>query len=152
MIILNIRGGAVGSSNDEKTEEDKEVDFAEFARTMIEAVEVMGDKRGLGISVKLVRGLNDDKLWDRHKASPVYGKGKGRSEKFWTALARQLISKGLLKEKRETMVGQKWTYSAISVTGAGSRFLMSSEPLLLPQSGELRLEKPKPKVAVVTPR
>ena len=108
MIIIAIRGGTVGSSHEEKTEEDKEVDFAEQARTMIGAVEVMGDKRGLAISVKLVRGSNDEKLWDRHKQSPVYGKGKGRSEKFWTALARQLISKGLLKEVRETMAGQKW--------------------------------------------
>ena len=142
----------MGSSHEEKTEEDKEVDFAEQARTIIGAVEVMGDKRGLGISVKLVRGSNDEKLWDRHKASPVFGKGKARSEKFWTALARQLISKGLLKEVRETMQGQKWTYSAICVTGAGSRFLSSSEALLLPQAGDLRLEKPKPKVAVVAPR
>ena len=142
----------MGGSHEEKTEEDKEVDFAEQARTIVEAVKVMGDKRGLGMSVKLVRGSNDDKLWDSHKASPVYGKGKGRSDKFWTALARQLISKGLLKEVRETVPGQKWTYSAVSVTGAGSRFLYSSEPLLLPQTGELRLEKPKPKVAVVAPR
>jgi len=147
-----LRGGTVGSSHEEKTEEDKEVDFAEQARTMIGAVEVMGDKRGLAISVKLVRGSNDEKLWDRHKQSPVYGKGKGRSEKFWTALARQLISKGLLKEVRETVPGQRFTYSAIGVTGAGSCFLSSSEPLLLPQTGELRLEKPKPKVAVVAPR
>ena len=152
MIIIAIRGGTVGSSHEEKTEEDKEVDFAEQARIMIEAVDVMGSKRGIGLSVKLVRGSNDDKLWDRHKASPVYGKGKGRSEKFWTALARQLISKGLLKEVRETMAGQKWTYSAICVTGAGSLFLSSTEPLLLPQTGELRLEKAKPKVAVVAPR
>ena len=144
----------MGSSHEEKTEEDKEVDFGEQARIMIEAVEVMGGKRGLGMSVKLVRGLSDSKMWDSHKRSLVYGKGKERSEKFWTALARQLISKGLLKETKETMAGQKWTYSAISVTSAGSQFLNSSSstPLLLPQVGELRLEKPKPKVAVVAPR
>ena len=128
------------------------MDFGEQARIIIEAVEVMGDKRGLGSSVNLVRGSNDDKLWERHKASKVYGKGKERSKKFWTDLARQVISKGLLKETREKVAGQKFTYSAISVTTAGSRFLSSSQPLLLPQTGDLRLEKPKPKVAVVAPR
>ena len=115
---------------------------------IIEAVEVMGDKRGLGSSVSLVRGSSGT----RHKASKVHGKGKERSKKFWTDLARQVISKGLLKETREKVAGQKFTYSAISVTTAGSRFLSSSQPLLLPQTGDLRLEKPKPKVAVVAPR
>ena len=78
----------MGGSHEEKTEEDKEVDFGEQARIMIEAVEVMGGKRGLGMSVKLVRGLNDSKMWDRHKESSVYGRGKERSDKFWTALAQ----------------------------------------------------------------
>ena len=124
------------------------MDFGEQARIIIEAVEVMGDKRGLGSSVSLVRGSSGT----RHKASKVHGKGKERSKKFWTDLARQVISKGLLKETREKVAGQKFTYSAISVTTAGSRFLSSSQPLLLPQTGDLRLEKPKPKVAVVAPR
>jgi len=115
-------------------------------------VEMLGVKRGIGLSVKLVRGSSDEKLWDRHKASPVYGKGKGKSDKFWTALARQLISKGLLREMKTQMQGQKWTYMAISLTKEGSRFLQSSKSLLLPQTGDLRLEKPKPKVAVVAPR
>ena len=150
--ILILRGGVEGSSHEEKTEEDKEVDYGDFARTMLEAVELLGDKRGIGLSVKLVRGSSDDKLWDRHKASPVYGKGKGKSDKFWTALARQLISKGLLRETKTQMQGQKWTYMAISLTKEGSRFLQSSKSLLLPQTGDLRLEKPKPKVAVVVPR
>ena len=123
--ILILRGGVEGSSHEEKTEEDKEVDYGDFARTMLEAVEMLGDKRGIGLSVKLVRGSSDEKLWDRHKASPVYGKGKGKSDKFWTALARQLISKGLLRETKTQMQGQKWTYMAISLTNEGSRFLLS---------------------------
>ena len=132
--------------------EDKEVDFGKQAKTMIEAADFMGDKKGLGIIVKFVRGANDDRLWERFKASPLYGKGKGRSEKFWTALSRQLILKGLLKDTRKTLPGKQWTYSEISVTDEGSRFIYSSEPLLLRQTGELKLEKPKSKVAVEAPK
>ena len=132
--------------------EDKEVDFGKEAQTLIEAVDFMGYKKGLGIIVKFLRGSNDEKLWERLKTSSLYGKGKGRSEKFWTLLARQLVSKGLLKETKKTVPGQKWTYSTFSVTEAGSRFICSSEPLLLPQTGELRLEKPNPKVAVEAAR
>ena len=43
--IFILRGGVEGSSHEEKTEEDKEVDYGDFARTMLEAVEVLGGMR-----------------------------------------------------------------------------------------------------------
>ena len=144
-----ISGG--GSRHAGIIKEGMEVDFAEQAETLIEVVYHLGDKKAVGTIVRMVRG-EDKGLWPRNKASPLYGKGKERSVEFWKTLARQLISKGLLKETPRKMVKQNWTYLAISVTDAGSRFHISSEPFFLPQAAEVMMENSKPKVAVKTPR
>ena len=119
---------------------------------MIEAVDFMGHKKGLGLIVKFVRGAKDGRLQESVKTSLLYGKGKERSDEFWKALARQLVSKGLLEETKMKMPGKKWPYTTFTVSKEGSRFICSSEPLLLRQTGNLSLEKRKPKVAVEAAR
>jgi len=148
-----LKGGKVGGSL-EQSEEDKEGDFGALGRLLLEAVELMGEKRGLGISIKLVRGANDKNMWDKHKASQVFGAGKARSEKFWQALARQLVSKGLVREVTQSFEqnGRQRGYTGMAVSKEGRAFLSSEKPLLLPQSGELVLVREKPKAAVVVPR
>ena len=132
------------------THEDKEVDFKKEATTMIEAVDFMGHKKGLGLIVKFVRGAKDGRLQESVKTSLLYGKGKERSDEFWKALAQQLVSKGLLEETKMKM--PKWTYTTFTVSKEASRFICSSEPLLLRQTGNLSLEKRNPKVAVEAAR
>ena len=152
-----LKGGQAGAALETKTEDDKEGDFGSVARTLLAAVEMMGEKRGLGMSVKLVRGVKDPKLWERHTASPVFGAGKDRKDKFWTALARQLVSHGLLKEIQQSFAGDGGFkgargYTGMGLTKKGQQFLAGRQELVLAQTGELVLEKPKPKVAVVAPR
>jgi hypothetical protein len=149
----------VGASLEAETADDKEGNFGEHARTLLQAVDMMGKLRGIGASIKMVRGKDDKQIYERHKASWAYGKGKDKSDKFWTALARELVSRSLLKEVQQFLEyggggggGGKRSYAGMVVTREGRQFLGSSEPLILPQSGELTLAKPKVKVAVVAPR
>lgn len=36
--------------------------------------------------------MKDTKIWDKWIRDPLFGKGKSKSVKYWTALARVLIS------------------------------------------------------------
>jgi len=148
-----------GGNLEAATREDAELDLGTQARLFLEAVAMVGDARGVGTSVKVVMGSNDNKLFDRWKQSEVFGKGKGRSAKFWTALGRELISKSYLKEVKQSMgnVGfsrKPFTYSGLAVTPKGSSFLSTEDPLLLKPIGDLQEARPKvkPSVATIAPK
>ena len=48
-----LKGGKEGTSTDNPTLDDSEQDFGEDARLLLAAIELVGEKRGLGTSVKV---------------------------------------------------------------------------------------------------
>ena len=71
-----LRAGTVGDSLDVNTEDDKEVEVGGEASLLMVAVKLLGDKTALGVSVRLVRGLNDAQLEEKHTKSNIFGKGR----------------------------------------------------------------------------
>jgi len=148
-----LKGGKVGSSA-ETTDDQK--DFSEDARLFIGALQLIGDKRGLGTVVKVVRGMKDPRMSDRWIKHKLYGQGKGKSDKYWTALGRTLISKGYIQEVKEQFAGGgvpgRRSYMACTVPIKGAQFLNSSAKLILPATGDLVEKKAVVKPVVITPR
>ncbi|XP_056425371.1 bifunctional 3'-5' exonuclease/ATP-dependent helicase WRN [Hyla sarda] len=79
-------------------QEDTLQDFGLQAFQLLSAVEALGEKFGTGVPVLFLRGSTSQRLPDRFRRHPLFGKGRDVSEVFWKALARQLISEGFLQE------------------------------------------------------
>ncbi|XP_075718297.1 bifunctional 3'-5' exonuclease/ATP-dependent helicase WRN [Rhinoderma darwinii] len=79
-------------------QEDTLQDFGPQALLLFSAVEALGEKFGTGVPVLFLRGSTSQRLPDRYRCHPLFGKGRDVSEAFWKALARQLISEGYLQE------------------------------------------------------
>ncbi|CAH2292501.1 Werner syndrome ATP-dependent helicase [Pelobates cultripes] len=102
--------------------EDNLQDFGLLAYKLISAVDALGGKFGTGVPVLFLRGSNSQRLPDRYRCNPLYGKGKDQTEVFWKALARQLINEGFLQESSGhnkfatscdlTMKGRNWVSKA----------------------------------------
>ncbi|KAM8938893.1 bifunctional 3'-5' exonuclease/ATP-dependent helicase WRN [Pelodytes ibericus] len=83
------------SSNDT---EDNLQDFGPQAFQFLSAVDSLGGKFGTGVPVLFLRGSNSQRLPDRYRRLPLFGRGKDQTEVFWKALARQLITDGFLQD------------------------------------------------------
>ncbi|XP_066430629.1 bifunctional 3'-5' exonuclease/ATP-dependent helicase WRN isoform X2 [Eleutherodactylus coqui] len=79
-------------------QEDSLQDFGQRAFQLLSAVEALGEKFGTAVPVLFLRGSTSQRLPDRYRCHPLFGKGRDISEVFWKALARQLITEGFLQE------------------------------------------------------
>jgi len=157
-----LKGGAEGACLDGSTRDDATQDFGEDARLLLGAVEIVGDKRGLGTSIKVIRAMKDRNIYDRWQQSEFWGKGKAKSVKYWTALGRTLLSKGFLQEVKHKMTGSAAgagfggfggrSWNGYAITAQGNQLLNGSGPLLLEITKDLEERKHKPKPALITPR
>ncbi|XP_063776091.1 bifunctional 3'-5' exonuclease/ATP-dependent helicase WRN isoform X2 [Pseudophryne corroboree] len=111
-------------------------DFGEQALQLLSAVEALGEKFGTGVPVLFLRGSNSQRLPDRFRRHPLFGKGKDQTEVFWKALARLLITEGYLQESS----GQNKfaTTCGLSVKGRNwvSKAMNAKSPCLLLQPSE----------------
>nr|DBA28634.1 TPA: hypothetical protein GDO54_008962 [Pyxicephalus adspersus] len=81
-----------------KDVEDSLQDFGPQVLQLLSAVEALGEKFGTGVPVLFLRGSTSQRLPDRYRCHPLFGRGKSHTEVFWKALARVLITEGYLRE------------------------------------------------------
>ena len=106
--------------------------------------------------------MKDTKIYESWHRSEVWAKGKAKSIKYWTALGRCLVSKGLLKEVKQQMQGggagfgfNKTAYMGYAISAAGNSLLNDdAAPLMLKTTGDLveRKVAARAKPALITPR
>ena len=77
--------------------------------------------------------------------------GKGKTDKYWKALGRALVSEKLLKEVIQTgTVGYRYSWMGYQVTSKGEEFAVSKEKqLLLLAEGDLGEKKLVAKPSVI---
>merc|ERR1719318_467385 len=108
----------------------------------------------MGVVVAMLRGEKNKSIWERQMRDMMYGVGKGKTKVFWVALVRELVSRGVLCEIKQSanFGGSKFmnTWAGLGVTPKGHKFSRGLEKMMAKARGDLR-EKVK-KVAVITPR
>jgi len=146
-----LRGGKEGASTDLVTGEDKEVDMTEEARNIIEAVEVLGDGKSMSVLMDMLKGSKNKSIWDRHMREKVWGSGKSKPKQFWTALARDLISKGLLYEIKQSgnFGNRQGSWTGLGVTNKAHKVMRGGEKVMVKATGDL---KQKVKASVIAPK
>eukprot|EP00092_Neocalanus_flemingeri_P014346 GFUD01015474.1.p1 GENE.GFUD01015474.1~~GFUD01015474.1.p1 ORF type:complete len:1050 (+),score=352.66 GFUD01015474.1:77-3226(+) len=152
-LVHLLKGGKEGASTDIGTEEDREIDLGAEARNIMETVNVLGEGKAMGVIVDMLRGVKNKSIFDRHMRDKVYGSGKGKNKQFWVALARELVSRGILYESKQggNFGGRQATWSVLGVSQKGHQLLRGREPLLVKATGDLK-QAVKKKVAVIAPR
>ncbi|XP_053318707.1 bifunctional 3'-5' exonuclease/ATP-dependent helicase WRN [Spea bombifrons] len=103
-------------------------DFGQKAYQLLSAVEALGGKFGTGVPVLFLRGSNSQRLPDRYRRHPCFGKGKDQTEVFWKALARQLITEGFLQESS----GHNKFATTCGLTVKGRNWISKAENELTP--------------------
>jgi len=155
-----LKGGKKGVSTDQTTSEDAEVDMAGDVLKVMKTITVMGSKVSKTVAVDFLKGKKNNSIFDRHTRDPVYGSGKSNTKEFWTALIRELVSKNLLKEIKQSSAsnhGFKKTFSWTSLTTTDKGDAWIKDPqrkLMVNQVGDLKsktTEKSK-KVALIVPK
>ncbi|ESN96687.1 hypothetical protein HELRODRAFT_189333 [Helobdella robusta] len=84
----------VGGCNDDDSKE-----FSSEASDLLSCIQMMNGSFGLTTPILFLRGSHDQKVPERFKSSPLFGRGKERSLKWWKAFSRILLSEGYLKEQ-----------------------------------------------------
>ncbi|XP_075118331.1 bifunctional 3'-5' exonuclease/ATP-dependent helicase WRN [Leptodactylus fuscus] len=109
-------------------QEDSLQDFGQQAFQLLSAVDALGEKFGTGVPVLFLRGSTSQRLPDRYRRHPLFGKGRDISEVFWKALARQLISEGFLQE----LSGRTKFATTCALTTKGKKWMSKAENLPCP--------------------
>ncbi|BFY97741.1 hypothetical protein BsWGS_00781 [Bradybaena similaris] len=91
--LANLQDGKVTTSFSEKS-----VDYRKEATDLFKAVEATGNRFGLQVPVQVLIGSERQKV-QLFKSNKMFGAGKYKSTRFWTALGRALIYEGYLREK-----------------------------------------------------
>ncbi|RUS74144.1 hypothetical protein EGW08_018099 [Elysia chlorotica] len=132
--------------------EDGPLDYTREAVDLFKAIQYTGSRFGLGIPCQVLMGSYSKKI-QQFQASKVFGSGKYRSLKFWTALGRSLVYEGYLREKtlqsgygctvEMTPKAESW-YNKVKQGKSGDC------PLLLTPSGDLLHEEQSRKAKAVS--
>uniref|UniRef100_A0A2K5ZK77 Bifunctional 3'-5' exonuclease/ATP-dependent helicase WRN n=1 Tax=Mandrillus leucophaeus TaxID=9568 RepID=A0A2K5ZK77_MANLE len=127
--------------------EDTSWDFGPQAFQLLSAVDILGEKFGIGLPILFLRGSNSQRLADQYRKHSLFGTGKDQTESWWKAFSRQLIIEGFLVEVSGsnkfikictlTKKGRNWLHKAS--TESQSLILQANEELcpkkfLLPSS------------------
>nr|XP_054512607.1 bifunctional 3'-5' exonuclease/ATP-dependent helicase WRN isoform X3 [Pan troglodytes] len=78
--------------------EDTSWDFGPQAFKLLSAVDILGEKFGIGLPILFLRGSNSQRLADQYRRHSLFGTGKDQTESWWKAFSRQLITEGFLEE------------------------------------------------------
>ncbi|XP_011900948.1 PREDICTED: Werner syndrome ATP-dependent helicase isoform X2 [Cercocebus atys] len=78
--------------------EDTSWDFGPQAFQLLSAVDILGEKFGIGLPILFLRGSNSQRLADQYRKHSLFGTGKDQTESWWKAFSRQLIIEGFLIE------------------------------------------------------
>uniref|UniRef100_A0A8C7ERK0 Bifunctional 3'-5' exonuclease/ATP-dependent helicase WRN n=1 Tax=Neovison vison TaxID=452646 RepID=A0A8C7ERK0_NEOVI len=123
-------------------------DFGPQAFQLLSAVEILGEKFGIGLPILFLQGSSSQRLPDQYRRHNLFGSGKNQTESWWKALSHQLMAEGFLVEvsgKRRfvrictlTEKGRCWLHEA-GTESPKKLFLQASEELcprvfLLPSS------------------
>ncbi|XP_030168169.1 Werner syndrome ATP-dependent helicase isoform X2 [Lynx canadensis] len=78
--------------------DDTPQDFGPQAFQLLSAVNILGEKFGIGLPILFLRGSNSQRLADQYRRHDLFGNGKDHTENWWKALSRQLMTEGFLTE------------------------------------------------------
>uniref|UniRef100_H2ZHZ6 DNA 3'-5' helicase n=1 Tax=Ciona savignyi TaxID=51511 RepID=H2ZHZ6_CIOSA len=110
----------MGVSVDHTTLQQQEYDFAPEAQQLFEAVQITGEKFGLGMPVAFISGSKGKKMFDRFTHHPKFGSGSNHTQKWWRALGKALLTESYLKEKQM----KKGSFGAtVEISSKGTEWL-----------------------------
>ncbi|PIK56337.1 putative Werner syndrome ATP-dependent helicase [Apostichopus japonicus] len=98
---------------------DSGEDFTKELRHLLTSISVTGERFGVAVPIYFLRGSTNQRLQQHHQKDPDFGCGKYRSEKWWKAFARMVMSEGYLSEKPL----QHGFGSVIELSGKGRKWL-----------------------------
>ncbi|XP_054990024.1 bifunctional 3'-5' exonuclease/ATP-dependent helicase WRN [Sorex araneus] len=78
--------------------EETQQDFGPQAFQLLSAVNILGEKFGIGVPILFLRGSYSQRLEDRYRKHSFFGIGKDHTESWWKALSYQLVIEGFLIE------------------------------------------------------
>ncbi|XP_055972606.1 bifunctional 3'-5' exonuclease/ATP-dependent helicase WRN [Sorex fumeus] len=73
-------------------------DFGPQAFQLLSAVNILGEKFGIGVPILFLRGSYSQRLEERYRKHSFFGIGKDQTESWWKALSYQLVIEGFLIE------------------------------------------------------
>ncbi|XP_071830122.1 bifunctional 3'-5' exonuclease/ATP-dependent helicase WRN-like isoform X2 [Apostichopus japonicus] len=101
---------------------DSGEDFTKELRHLLTSISVTGERFGVAVPIYFLRGSTNQRLQAHHQKDPDFGCGKYRSEKWWKAFARMVMSEGYLSEKPL----QHGFGSVIELSGKGRKWLSNT--------------------------
>ncbi|XP_054556820.1 bifunctional 3'-5' exonuclease/ATP-dependent helicase WRN isoform X3 [Talpa occidentalis] len=78
--------------------EDILQDFGPQAFQLLSAVNILGEKFGIGLPILFLLGSNSQRLQNKYRCHNLFGSGKDHTKSWWTALSHQLLTEGFLVE------------------------------------------------------
>ncbi|XP_012580191.1 PREDICTED: Werner syndrome ATP-dependent helicase isoform X2 [Condylura cristata] len=72
--------------------------FGPQAFQLLSAVNILGEKFGIGLPILFLLGSNSQRLEDKYRRHSLFGSGKDYTKSWWTALSHQLLTEGFLVE------------------------------------------------------
>uniref|UniRef100_A0A8C4MEZ4 DNA 3'-5' helicase n=1 Tax=Equus asinus asinus TaxID=83772 RepID=A0A8C4MEZ4_EQUAS len=119
--------------------DDAAQDFGPQALQLLSAVNILGEKFGIGVPILFLQGSNSKRLADKYRSHSFFGTGKDQTRAWWRALSRQLITEGFLVE----VPGKEKFIKICTLTKKGRNWLDkakrgSPQRLILEANEELR--------------
>ncbi|XP_072037677.1 bifunctional 3'-5' exonuclease/ATP-dependent helicase WRN-like [Amphiura filiformis] len=132
-----------GDTSSAKSEEE---DFSTELQQLLNAVSATGERFGIGVPILFLRGSHSQKLNSNLTKRKDFGSGKSKSEKWWKAFARQIISQGYLTD----CPIQNGFGSTMELSGKGRNWLASAKrdtaTFKMMPNKELEMYKVKPAI------
>ena len=117
--------GEGGDMDDNVRNPKKKVEATNEVNTLLEVVTKTNQKYKSKDMVNVLIG-KENALIKSHKTDtqPFFGDGKGKDDKFWMALIRQVLVAGLLRKDIET-------YGLLKVTDEGKQFMQAPSTFMM---------------------
>ncbi|KAH9249877.1 hypothetical protein BASA81_012368 [Batrachochytrium salamandrivorans] len=105
--------------------------FSAEVRVLLLAVLETGQRYGVGVCVDCVLGKEQAGKQKTSHCAQSFGKGKGRSERYWKSLHQLCVNKGLLESvMQSTTMGGGRTFTTFRLSDTARHFLSHADMLL----------------------
>lgn len=121
-----------GSGMDDNLRNPKEkIEGKEYVKVILDVVDEFKELHKAAFICKVICGVKTSEVTTyKGNLSPLFGEGKDKDEKFWNAIVRQMVVRGLLVKEIET-------YGTLKITQAGRDFMKNPQSFMVVKEEEI---------------
>jgi ATP-dependent DNA helicase RecQ len=125
-----VNGEGAGMDDNSRNPKEK-FEGKEYVKLLLDCIKSLEEMHKAKFICNVICGVKNSEITTyKGHLNEFFGEGKEHDEKFWNAIIRQMLVRGLLRKEIET-------YGTLKITEEGEKFMKDPQPFMLVKEEEI---------------